>query len=182
MIFESLNSLRRNAVMTSIVLLAFGIVLLIVPETYLPNLVMAAGSAIVIMALEMIFEFLSSNKALIHYIYLTGALALGIVGMSVRIFQSDVLFVLGYLFGLSLTLESIRGIIHSWVYARRSGREHWWLLIPLYVIQIICGIFIMINPWWKHPGEFKQIIGAVIVFASVVSAIKIFWVWPLRKG
>ena len=35
MIFEGLNSLRRNAVMTSIELMAFGIVLLMLPELYL---------------------------------------------------------------------------------------------------------------------------------------------------
>ncbi len=182
MIFDSLNSLRRNAIMTAIVLMAFGIILLILPEDYLPPLIMAAGSVIIIIALGMIFDFLSSNKSLINYIFLTGALALGIIGIAVLIYQNDVLFVLGFLFGLFLTLESINGIVHSWVYARRSERQGWWVLIPMYVIQIVCGVLIMINPWWSEPGAFKQVIGWVIVFASIVSAMRLIWVWPLRKA
>ena len=181
MIFEGLNSLRRNAVMSSIVLLSFGVLLLILPEAYLPSLIMTAGSVMIIISIGMVFDFLSSNRALIHFVFLTGALALGIAGIAVLVFQNDVLFVLGFFFGLFLFLESLRGIVHSWVYARRSERKNWWFLIPLYAIQLICGLFIMINPWWKQPGEFKQVIGVVIIFASIVSAVKLFWVWPLRK-
>lgn len=182
MIFDSLNSLRRNAIMTAIVLMAFGIILLMLPEDYLPALILSAGSVIIIIAIGMIFDFLSSKKSLINYIFLTGALALGIIGIAVLTFQSDVLFVLGFFFGLFLVLESLHGIFHSWVYARRSERQGWWMLIPLYVIQIACGLLIMINPWWSEPGDFKQVIGLVIVFASLVSAMKLIWVWPLKRA
>ncbi len=182
MIFEGLNSLKRNAIMNSIVLLAFGVVLLILPEDYLASFIMAAGSVMIIISIVNVFDFLSSNKALIHFIFLTGALALGIAGLAVLVFHDDVLFILGFLFGLFLFLESIYGIFHSWVYARRSERKNWWFLIPLYALQIIFGLFIMINPWWREPEAFKQIIGIVIIFASIVSALRLIWVWPLRKG
>ncbi len=181
MIFEGLNKLRRNAIMNAIILLAFGVILLILPEEYLSSLIMAAGSVLIIISIGMIFDFLSSNKALIHFIVLTGALALGIIGIAVLVFQEDVLFVLGFLFGLVLILVSIYGIAHSWLYARRSERQGWWVLIPLYALQIICGLFIMINPFWKEAGEFKQVIAVVIVLASIVSALRLIWVWPLRK-
>ena len=182
MIFEGLNSLRRSAIMTAIILMAFGVVLLMLPEEYLPSLIMAAGSAMIIIALGMIFDFLGSNKALIHFIFLTGAIALGIGGIAVLIFQDDVLFVLGFFLGLFLVLESLHGIFHSWVYARRSEIKGWWTLIPLYVVQIAAGVLIMVNPWWQDPGEFKMIIGMVIVFSSIVSSLKLIWVWPLRNA
>ena len=182
MIFEGLNYLRRNAIMTAIELMAFGIVLLILPEVYLPALIMAGGSVMIIISICMVFDFLSSNKALIHFIYLTGAIALGIGGIAVLIFQDDVIFVLGFFLGLFLVLGSIRGIFNSYVYARRSEIKGWWALIPLYAIQIVSGAFIMINPWWDDPSEFKQVIALVIIFASIVSALKLVWVWPLRKA
>lgn len=182
MIFDGLNSLRRNAIMTAIVLMAFGIVLLMLPEDYLPSLILSAGAVVIIIAIGMVFDFLSSKKSLINYIYFTGALALGIIGIAVLIFQSDVLFVLGFFFGLFLVLESLHGIIYSWVYARRSERQGWWVLIPLYVLQIACGLLIMINPWWGDPGDFKQVIGLVIVFASIVSTLRLIWVWPLKRA
>ncbi len=88
---------------------------------------------------------------------------------------------LGFFLGLFLVLESINGIILSYVYARRSARKGWWVLIPLYVIQIVLGLILMINPFWKEIGEFKMIIGAVIVFSSIVSAVRVIWIWPIRK-
>ncbi len=136
----------------------------------------------IIIAIGMVFDFLSSNKALIHFIFLTWAIALGIGGIAVLIFQDDVIFVLGFFLGLFLLLESLHGIFHSYVYARRSGIKGWWMLIPLYVVQIVFGVFIMINPWWRDPGDFKQIIGYAIVFASIVSALKLIWVWPLKNA
>ncbi|MCR4591161.1 MAG: hypothetical protein K5668_10125 [Lachnospiraceae bacterium] len=138
MIFEGLNSLKRGAIMTAIILMAFGVILLILPEDYLPSLITAGGSVMIIISLGMIFDFLSSNKALIHFIFLTGAIALGIGGIAVLIFQNDVIFVLGFFLGLFLILESLHGIFHSYVYARRSERQGWWVLIPLYVLQIVC--------------------------------------------
>ncbi len=182
MIFDGLNSLKRNAIMMAIVLMAFGIVVLILPEEYIPSLIVATGSVMIISSIGMVFDFLSSNKALIHFIFLTWALALGILGIAVLIFHEDVLFVLGFFFGLFLVLVSIHGIFHSYVYARRSERKGWWILIPLYVIQIALGLLMMINPWWSEEGEFKQIIGFVIVFASVVSALRLIWVWPIKNG
>ena len=168
--------------MMAIILLAFGVVLIILPEDYLSSLIMAAGSALIIISLGMIFDFLSSKKALIHFISLTFAIAVGILGIAVLIFQEDVLFVLGFLFGLVLVLGGLYGIFHSYVYARRSERKGWWVLIPLHVIQVVAGVFIMVNPWWQDPEEFKQVIGIAIVFSSVVSSLRLIWVWPIRNA
>ena len=181
MIFEGLNSLRRNAIMTSIVLLSFGIVLLMLPELYLQPLIEGLGAAMIIISLGMIFDFLHSNRSLIHFIILTGALALGIAGIAVLIFQDDVLFVLGAMFGIILVIAGLQGICHAWVYARRSQRKGWWILIPAYVLLIASGFVIFFNPWWDEPSAFKQVIGITIVLSSIVSALRLIWVWPIRK-
>ena len=182
MIFEGLNSLRRNAIMTSIVLLSFGIVLLILPELYLQPLIEGMGAVMIIISLEMIFDFLNSRNSLINFIALTAALALGIAGIAVLIFQDDVIFVLGALFGVILIISGLHGIFHAWVYARRSQRQGWWMLIPCYVLLIVLGILIIFNPWWTEPSAFKQVIGLAIVLSSIVSALRLIWVWPIRKG
>ena len=182
MIFESLNSLRRNAIMTSIVLMSFGIVLLIMPESYLDPLIEGAGAVMVIVSLGMIFDFLNSNRSLINFIFLTSALALGIAGIAVLFFHDNVIFVLGAVFGVLLILEGLNGIFHSYVYARRSQREGWWVLIPLYILMIASGLVIFLNPWWDEPGAFKQVIGIIVVLSSILSALRLIWVWPIRKS
>ncbi len=181
MIFEGLNSLRRNAIMTSIVLMSFGIVLLMLPQGYLTPLIEGAGSVMIIISIGMVFDFLNSNKSLINFIFLTCALALGIAGIAVLLFHDDVIFIMGALFGVILILEGLNGIFHSWVYARRSQREGWWVLIPLYVLMIASGLVIFLNPWWDEPDSFKQVIGVVVVLSSILSALRLIWVWPIRK-
>lgn len=181
MIFEGLNSLRRNAIMTSIVLLSFGIVLLMLPELYLQSLVEGMGAAMIIISLIMIFEFLNSNRSLINFISLTVSLALGIAGIAVLIFQDDVIFVLGALFGVILIVAGLHGIFHAWVYSRRSQRQGWWMLIPCYILLIVSGFVIIFNPWWDDPDAFKQVIGIAIVLSSIISALRLIWVWPIRK-
>lgn len=181
MIFDSLNSLRRNAIMTTIVLMAAGVALLIAPENYLPPIIQALGAVMIIIAIGMVFDFLSSKKSLINFIFLTVALALGIAGIAVLVFQSDMIFVLGGLFGIAMIIEGFHGITHAWIYARRSERQGWWTLIPLYILLVVFGIIILVNPWWDEPGAFKQVIGFVIIFSSVISALRLIYVWPIRN-
>ncbi len=181
MIFEGLNSLRRNAIMTSIVLLAFGIVLLMLPELYLQPLIEGMGAVMIIISLNMIFDYLGSRKSLINFILLTAALVLGIAGIAVLIFQDNVIFVLGALFGVILILSGFHGVFHAWVYSRRSQRQGWWMLIPLYILLIVSGFIILFNPWWDEPGAFKQAIGITIVISSIVSALRLIWVWPISN-
>ena len=179
MIFDGLNSLRRNAIMTSIVLLSFGIVLLMLPETYLMPLIEGIGAVIIIIALVMVFNFLSSNKSLIHFVFLTLAIVLAICGVAVLIYQEDVIFTLGFIFGLFLIIEGIHGTYYALVYARRSERKDWWILIPFYALFILFGLIILVNPWWHNPGTFKTVIGIIIVISAIISGLRLIWVWPL---
>ena len=166
--------------MTAILLMSFGIVLLMLPEDYLEPLIEGIGSALIIIAMIMGFDFLSSKKSLIHFIFLTCAVVIGLVGMGVLIYHSEVIFVLGFVFGTLLIVESIHGIYNAWAYARRSGRQGWWTLIPLYSLLIILGFVILFNPGWDgDPGNFKKFIGIVIIFSAIASALRLIWVWPL---
>ena len=180
MLFEGLNGLKRNAIMTSICLMSFAIVILMLPAEYLPAFIGAIGSIMIIISIIMIFDFLTSKRALIHYVFLCAALALAIGGLAILTYQSQVLFVLGWLFGIVLIIEGIHGIFHSWVYARRSGRQGWWTLIPLYALLIALGVVLLANPWWNEPGAFKMIIGWCILFSALVSMLRLIWVWPIK--
>ena len=81
MLFQELNKLKWNTVMSSIVLMVIGIFMVICPDNYVKTMIGALGSALLIFAVLGVLEFISSNTALIHYIYLTGWLIVGIVGV-----------------------------------------------------------------------------------------------------
>lgn len=92
MLFEELNSLKRNVIMTSVILMSFGVVLLMLSVKYLPAVIEAVGAVMVIIAIVNIFDFLSSNKSLIHFIMLTFSIAIGIGGIAVLVFQTSIFY------------------------------------------------------------------------------------------
>ena len=72
MLFQELGKLKRSSIMTSIILMAVGIMMVICPPQYIDTLVSALGYGMVTLAAVMIMDFLSSRKVLMNYIYLTG--------------------------------------------------------------------------------------------------------------
>ena len=91
MLFQELGKLKRSAIMTSIILMAVGIMMVICPPQYIDTLVSALGYGMVTLAAVMIMDFLSSKKVLMNYIYLTGALLLALLGIAVLTLEDIVL-------------------------------------------------------------------------------------------
>ena len=182
MLFESLDKIRRNSIMSAILLIALGSVILICPESYIDTLVHLFGYTLIVISIIMILNFFSSNKSLIEYLKFIGALVIGIVGICVLVFNNDILKVLAWLFGFLLILDGARTMLHSFIYARRSERKGWWILSILSTLLIVAGIVLFVNPWWDTPNKLMKVIGGTVLFSSLVSAIRLIWTWPLRSS
>lgn len=181
MLFESLDKLKRNSIMSSILLIALGIVILICPETYIGSLMLSFGYVLIVLAIVMMLNFFSGKKSVMEYLKFTGALILGVVGLCVLVFRSDVMRVLAWLFGFLLVLDGGRTMFHSFTYARRSQRKGWWVLTILSVLLIASGVILFLNPWWHTTDMLMKVIGCAIFFSSLVSAIRLFWTWPIKN-
>lgn len=181
MLFESLDKIRRNSIMSAILLAALGTIILICPKTYVGSLILVFGYTLVVVSLVMMLNFFSSTKSLMEYIKFVGGLILGIVGLCVLLYKDDIMSVLAWLFGLLLVLDGARTMFHSFTYARRSEREGWWVLAVLSGILMVAGIALFVNPWWDTPEKLTSVIGGTVLFSSLVSAIRLIWTWPLRK-
>ncbi len=180
MLFQGLNKLKRTSIMTSIVLMAAGFVMVLCPDAYIFTLIDALGFLALVAAVVSVLDFLSSKRALIHYITLTGALILGIMGMAIMLFKNDMLRLLGWFAGVLLVAGGVYGVCHALIFARRSGRKGWWILIPLAVLLMLFGGFIFINPWWNETGALLKVIGGMLLFSSLVSAMRLIWIWPIK--
>ena len=167
--------------MTSVIMMAVGILMLICPERYVSLLVVAAGYGLLILATVMGLEFLSSKKVLINYVYLTGSLLIGILGAAVLFYRKDVLQVLGLIFGIFLVVEGLNELFNTWKYARRAQRSGWWVLILLSLLLIASGIAILTNPWWDTPGSLMKVIGAMMLFSSAVGIVHVVLIWPFKN-
>ena len=181
MLFESLDKLKRNSIMSAILLIALGAIIMICPKAYIGSLTLVFGYTLVVVAIVMILNFFSGKKSLMEYLKFSGALILGIVGICVLVFRSDIMRVLAWLFGFLLILDGARTMIHSFTYSRRSKRKAWWVLTILSLLLIASGVILFVNRWWDTPEMLMKVIGCAIFFSSIVSAVRLFWTWPLKN-
>lgn len=181
MIFQELNKLKRRTIMSSIILIVIGILMVLCPSDYIRTMIGLMGSVVLVFSIIGILEFLGSNKALIHYVYLTGWLIFGIVGFIVLVFEINSLFAIGLIFGIALILIGVWDIINAFIYAKRSGRSGWWILVILALAQVAFGVIILVNPWWDSFSYFFKIIGVMMLFSSLVSILRLIWIWPIKS-
>ena len=181
MLFDSLDKLKRNSIMSAILLIALGVIIMICPKEYISSLTLVFGYTLVVVAIVMILNFFSGKKSLMEYLKFSGALILGIVGICVLVFRSDIMRVLAWLFGFLLILDGARTMIHSFTYSRRSKRKAWWVLTILSLLLIASGVILSVNRWWDTPEMLMKVIGCAIFFSSIVSAVRLFWTWPLKN-
>ena len=181
MLFQELGKLKRSMIMTSVILMAVGILMIICPERYVELLIAAAGYGLLVLATVMGLEFLSSKKVLINYVYLTASLLIAVLGLAVLFFRGNILRVLGLLFGIFLVLEGLHELFNTWMYARRAQRRGWKVLIVLSVLLILAGIIILTNPWWNTPSSLMKVIGGMMLFSSAVGIVHVILIWPFKN-
>ena len=167
--------------MTSIVLIALGVLMIICPKEYIMTMVGTLGSVMLVFAVMGVFEYFNSNRALIHYIYLTGWLIIGVAGTAILLFQLNSLYMISILFGAYLVISGLSNISSALTYIKRAGRKGWWLLVILGLSLIACGVIILINPWWDTIERLFKIVGLMMLYSSLVSILRLIWLWPIKS-
>ena len=180
MLFEGLSRVKRASLMSSIVLMAVGIFLVMWPGDQIALLMEMVGILMLITAIILFFYHLGSKKSMMDYVLFTFSLILGIVGVAIITFKIETIYILSWIFGIIITLDGIHGLVHTLVFARRSHSKSWGILLPLAILLVIIGLTIIIHPWWNTPQELKQVIGWMIVAASLIGFLRMRWVWPIR--
>ena len=181
MLFDSLDKLKRNSILSAILLMALGAIMLICPPNYVDLLAQVAGYTLIVIAMVMGLNFLSGKKSLMAYFKFTLALVMAIGGICVLVYRENLLIVLGWLFGILLILDGTRTLYHSVTFARLSGRQAWWVLSILSLMLVALGIIILVNPVWDKPEVLVKVIGCCVLIAAAVSAARLFWTWPLKR-
>jgi uncharacterized membrane protein HdeD (DUF308 family) len=156
--------------------------MIICPRQYVNALVSTLGYGMLVLATVWTLDFISSKKTLMCYVHLTGALILALLGIAIVAFEADVVRVIGLIFGVVLVGDGTVGIVNAWMYARRAGRSGWWVLLVLNVLMILCGLIVLINPWWNEPTMLFDVIGGMLLFSSIVSIVRLFYLWPIREA
>ena len=186
MLFDELGKMKRSSIMTSIILMAVGLMMIVCPQSYIGSLVDGFGYAMVIYSAVLVLNYISSRKTLMNYILLTGALIVLLAGLAVLVFNTGdnrVLRILSWLFGVLLVVDGGHTLLHAVIYARRAQRKYWWVLIIFAGLLILFGAIILLNlrfQWWNTPKALIQVIGGFMIYSSVVGILRMLWVWPIR--
>ena len=181
MLFQELGKMKRSWIMRSILLIGVGITMIMCPVRYLGMLISALGYVLLVWAVTIGLDFLSSKKVLINYFYLTAGMLIGLLGLFVLVQRRDILPILSLLFGLFMVGGGLYDLFNAFMYARRAGRAAWWILAVLSVLTIVCGVVLLINLWWDSTEHIKVVIGGMLLFSSVVSIIRVILTWPFRN-
>ena len=152
MLFAELDKMRRNVVMTAIVLVFLGFVFLAVPEAYIPFLGSATAFVLAVSSIVSILEFVTGPKTLMRYFGLAGALVVGLVGVLLFVFDDLFMTLLRVLVSAVPIVVGIYGVYHALVFARRSGRRGWWVPLVLSLFLMAFGTVSAINPWALRPS------------------------------
>ena len=181
MLFQELSKMKRTWIMTSLILIAVGIVMMMCPVRYMGMMVSALGYVLLVWATVLCLNYLSSKKTLMNYVTLTGALFVGLLGLFVLVHRREVLPIMSLLFGLFLVFVGLSDLFNAFVYARRAGKAAWWFLAFLSLITISLGVILLANPWWDTPFVLKRVVGGMMLFASAVSIVRVIMTWPFKS-
>ena len=179
MLFEELSKIKRSSIMTSIILVAVGIVMILCPPQYVDSLVAVLGYGMVIFAGVMILNYITAKKSLVNCVKFAGALAILLLGIAVLVFDNIVLLI-GVVFGLVLVADGLITMVNTWMYARRAKLKNWWLLVLLSLLLIAGGVIILVNPWWNEAVKLFDAIGVMLLFSSLVGIVRLIIIWPIK--
>ena len=182
MLFDVLDKLRQQTVISTVLLMTLGLLMLIVPEQYDRTLVNILGYVIILVGSVMVWDFIAKEKKLVDCILFIAALLLILLGIYILVSGDNILKVLSVLFGILLMIDGLHSSMHAWVYARRAGKKWWAILLILSILLFITGIVILNNPWWHTAHSFVKVIGGIILFAAALGIVRLILVWPIRKA
>ncbi|MDO4537038.1 MAG: hypothetical protein Q4B54_02670 [Coriobacteriales bacterium] len=181
MLFETLDRLRRHAVMAGIVLVFVGWILLVLPGELIPFIANVAAFGLSVYSLVKVFNFIASKKVLIDCIRLSLGLFAGIVGLMLFAFEGLFEELLAWLMFVVPVASGLYGVYYAAVYARGSQRPGWWILAILFSFLIAAGVFVFWNPWLHSPEGYLRVIGGALFYMALVLIISLFWIWPIPK-
>ena len=103
--------------------------------------------------------------------------------MNIITLSAALLVIIGFvslIFGLVAIADGSITIFHAHTYVRRAGRQGWQSLVALGGLLVLFGLIVLINPWWNEPIKLFDVIGGMLLFASVVSIVRLVFIWPTR--
>lgn len=164
---EMIKTLRRNKMITGVMMLCLGAALVIWPTSALATLAKVAGFFLMVYAVAGIINFAFGNKGASAIVTLIIDIAGAILGLYLFMNPEWFIAVSGKLFGVIILIHGIHNLYDSVTVVRKLDTG-WKGPMIFSIIVVVLGLFIIANPF-DIPNMIVRIIGIVLVVNAVLA-------------
>lgn len=164
---ELIKTLRRNKMITGVLLLCLGVALILWPTSALATLAKVAGFFLMVYAVAGIINFAFGNKGASAIITLIIDIAGAILGLYLFLNPEWFIGVSSILFGVIILIHGIHNLYDSVTVVRKLDTG-WKNSLIFSIVVVVLGLFIIANPF-DIPNLIVRIIGVVLVINAVLA-------------
>ncbi len=173
------EKLKKQQLLSSVVTLAIGIILLVVPNLVAEMLVKIIGASLFIIGgTRVIFAATRKPPVISVYGIILAAIGLALV-ISSNFIVNAVNIILRITVGLLLAIYGINGVISA-LELKKNGTRAWIFHVVVSAVAIGAGVSSLLNSF-NASGVFTQIIGAVMVISALCELFSLTHVKKLPK-
>lgn len=165
-----IKKLKWNLILMSVLYLALGVFLLLMPGTALSLVCAALGAVVLACAVVQLIRYFTVERGIFQsqLTLISGLVCLGLGAF--LIFRSDIVVrVLPIVFGLFVIFDSL-GRVQNALELRRCGYASWKGFLLLAALSIVLGIIMIVNPF----GTMETLVMAIGIILIVEGSINLF--------
>ena len=165
-----IKKLKWNLILMSVLYLALGVFLLLMPGTALSLVCAALGAVVLACAVVQLVRYFTVERGIFQsqLTLISGLVCLGLGAF--LIFRSDIVVrVLPIVFGLFVIFDSL-GRVQNALELRRCGYASWKGFLLLAALSIVLGIIMIVNPF----GTMETLVMAIGIILIVEGSINLF--------
>ena len=166
-----INKLFKSSIISSIALIAFGILLILQSEATIMMVSYVIGAVLIALGVLAIINFLRSKSELYHLDIVYGIVCV-ILGVIVIQNPEAIASIIPFVLGLVIIINSATKLQYSFeLYKEKNSL--WLSTLVLSIIMVVCGIVLIFNPF-KGAILLTRIVGIFILIYSVLDLISTF--------
>ncbi|MFQ9511661.1 MAG: HdeD family acid-resistance protein [Lachnospiraceae bacterium] len=169
---DILKDFRKHFLVTSLLLIAIGIFLLMKPATALNLVCYALGAVIIVYGLfKMICYLMNREYSFFQYDLFTGIIAL-LLGVFLLVKPHVLASVLPVVLGIFLFLDGVMKLQNA-LDLKKSDYDKWWSILVFSLILGVLGILLLFNPF-SAITTVVMVIGASLVADGIINLISTY--------
>ena len=165
---ELFNKVTTSIIISSVIAFIIGLVMAVMPNASLEAMAIVFGVYMIVHGIALIaMDFAEHNLYVPFYGIATGILSI-IAGLIIVAMPNALATIFTIALGIWIILSSVN--IISIAITVRKGVKNWWMWLLLGVIDLICGVIILFNPF-ASSISIVMLGGIIIMIHSVINTV-----------